>query len=229
MKTHLMNISIVALSTLLFSFGCASKKKEGQVSASDKESWKQLLEIPVPEWESVDDSDLDNLLGDTSTFIVENLANDMKEIRTKLTTNRDYVSFTKSVAARAASDNISNDEAASKTISDLKTKASGEGEEAENAALRLKNVQEALDSVKSQNESLLPKVLKVISFVQQKQKAVQGLKSKADQMSFLEKAQFGKKVVGAAGQMKDFMDYAGKCKEFTAFMKRQIENPAWNS
>ena len=213
--------------TALLITGCASSgSKKGGVSSKDKEAWQAILEVSPPTWDETGDSDMDQLIGSTFERSVVGLEKDMKEIRSILTTNRDYISFTNSVAARAEADGISNGEASGIVISNLRAMSiAGD----QNATARLNNVQEALTRIKGNVDSLEKNSADSLVFILKQINAFQNLKSKVDNAGTFEKIKLGAAFAKGLGQLNEFNSYSKTCKEYTKYMKNQINHPAWNS
>lgn len=215
---------LTVISCLAIIFGCATKK-EGEVSSADKESWQTILEIEAPEFKSVGDPDMDQLLGDSFETYVKGLSAKMKEIRSILTTNRDYQAFTSNVADKSKREKISNTEASNSILKSLKEKSDG-GDS--NATKRLNNIQEAVNRVSSKNEEANKNAINNITMIVKSISAFNNLKSKIDNAGTFEKIALGKKFADGLSQLNKFSSYAKTCKEFTNYMTNQINNPVWS-
>ncbi|MEC8243457.1 MAG: hypothetical protein VX038_01285 [Verrucomicrobiota bacterium] len=221
-KNHIYLTTVV--SCLVIICGCATKKK-GEVTSEDKEAWENILEIDAPEFESVGDPDMDQLLGETFETYVNSLSSTMTEIRSTLTTNRDYQAFTSNVATKAKNENISNSEASNSILISLKEKSDGgDG----NATKRLDNIQEALNRVSSKNEEANKNAVNTVAMIIKSISAFNNLKSKVDEAGTLQKVALAAKFAKGLAQLNEFSSYAKTCKEFTNYMKNQINNPVWS-
>lgn len=217
-------LSSLVLTSLIFFNGCASKK-EGKISKEDVESYQTILDKPIPEFKPVGDPDMDQLLGDTFENYVTNLSSKMNELKSIISTNRDFSSFNKQALKVAEEKNISVSEASTELLTALKEKADS-GDAA--AQGRLDKINEALNRTEKISKDANKKAINTIALVVKNIAAFQNLKSKVDNAGTFEKIKLGAKFAKGLGQINGFLSYAKEVKNYTQYLENKRNHPCWN-
>lgn len=221
-KLHVL--SSLVLMSLIFFNGCASKKK-GKVSEEDVKSYQTILDKPIPEFKPVGDPDMDQLIGDTFENYVKNLSTKMNELKSIISTNRDFSSFNQQALKVAEEKNISVSEASTELLTALKERADSGDAEAQG---RLDNIKEALNRTEKISKDANKKAINSIALVVKNIAAFKNLKSKVDNAGTFQKIKLGAKFTKGIGQINEFLSYAKEVKNYTQYLENKRNHPCWN-
>lgn len=221
-KLHVL--SSLVLMSLIFFNGCASKKK-GKVSEEDVKSYQTILDKPIPEFKPVGDPDMDQLIGDTFENYVKNLSTKMNELKSIISTNRDFSSFNQQALKVAEEKNISVSEASTELLTALKERADSGDAEAQG---RLDNIKEALNRTEKISKDANKKAINSIALVVKNIAAYKNLKSKVDNAGTFQKIKLGAKFTKGIGQINEFLSYAKEVKNYTQYLENKRNHPCWN-